>query len=294
MSGQAAPTAPAAPAAAPQQTPNVDPTPQSDLTPPAAAPAAPAPVDNSWVNGLNDETKAFVETKGFKDPASVLDSYRNLEKLMGAPRDKLLKIPETDDLDGMNEFYNKLGRPKEAKEYEFELPEGAASESFTEWAKNTFHAEGLTSDQAKGFMEKYGEFYESEMQAEQEQYEADVNTQKTKLTKEWGAAHEQNMMIARSAAKTLGMGTEQIDALERVLGYDGVMKMFHGVGTKTGEASFHDGDGGLAGGALTPGQAMAKIKELRRDKNFAQKLGEKDAKTVNEWNQLHVWANPEQ
>ena len=32
-----------------------------------------------WTTGLNEDTRGFVQNRGFKDPGMVLDSYRNME-----------------------------------------------------------------------------------------------------------------------------------------------------------------------------------------------------------------------
>src|SRR5690606_18358521 len=83
-----------------------------------AAPAATTTTQTTatdWTSGFSDDLKGFVQNKGFKDPASVLDSYRNLEKLMGTPKERLLRLPENmDDANAMGEIYTRLGRPQTA------------------------------------------------------------------------------------------------------------------------------------------------------------------------------------
>ena len=45
----------------------------------------PAP-DLSWMDALSDEEKAFAGNKAWKTPQHILESYRNLEKHLGANR----------------------------------------------------------------------------------------------------------------------------------------------------------------------------------------------------------------
>ena len=76
-----------------------------------------APAD--WTSGFNDELKGYVTSKGFKDPASVLESYRNSEsligKLKGVGSDRIIGLPEKADAPEWKDNWNKLGTPKEAK-----------------------------------------------------------------------------------------------------------------------------------------------------------------------------------
>ena len=74
-----------------------------------AAPAAPA----DWTAGLPEEMKGYVQNKGFKDPSAVVESYRNFEKLMGVPQDRMIKLPEkAEDKAAWDSIYNRLGRPE--------------------------------------------------------------------------------------------------------------------------------------------------------------------------------------
>lgn len=271
-------------------TPAAPPAGETPPAPPAGeAPAAP-PAD--WTTGLNDEHKTFVTNKGFKDASSVVDSYVNLEKLLGAPREKLVTLPDSDDAEGLGKLYDKLGRPADKKDYKIELPEGAQSEDFVTWAKDTFHEHGLSGDQVENVMKKYGEFYTNQVDAMEETLKAEVANQDKSLRREWGAAHDQNIQAAKAAVKAFGIKEEQIDVMQKAMGYDGVMKFLHEVGTKIGEHKFVSGDGAPTGGAMIPTQAQAKIKELTFDKNFQQKMGQRDAAAIRQWDQLHEWAFP--
>ena len=63
---------------------------------PEAAPAA-AEVEiasPSWTEGLAEDAQGYVENKGWKGADQMLDSYRNLEKAMGAPGESVLTLPK--------------------------------------------------------------------------------------------------------------------------------------------------------------------------------------------------------
>src|SRR4051812_7514574 len=99
------------PAATGAPAPSTGTPPPSTGTPPPSGGAPAAPAD--WTAGLNEATRGFVENRGFKDPQTLADSYVNLEKLMGVPKDRLLQVPEKDDdAEGWGKVYNRLGRPE--------------------------------------------------------------------------------------------------------------------------------------------------------------------------------------
>jgi len=272
----------------PTPTPDPTPTPTPEPTP------TPTPQDataTSWTEGLGDEHKVFVEKKGFKDPAAVLDSYKNLEKLLGAPRDKLLQLPDSGDKDGFYNLMNKLGRPQDKADYKIELPEAIADEHFSNWARDTFYEAGFTADQVSMVMEKYGEFATQQLDAAENQYQADVSSQESKLRMEWGAAYDQNIQTAQKAVEAFKIDPEQINVLERTMGFDGVMRFFNSIGSKIGEHKFVEG-GSNQNGVMTPMQAQSEISELIKDSSFQQKVRSKDQGALSRWNQLHQWAYP--
>lgn len=279
---------PIAAATATTATPNPAPaTPSADATPPAAAPAAPT----DWTTGFNDELKGYVQNKGFKDPTAVLDSYRNLEKLIGVPHEQILKLPKEDDAEGWGKVYDRLGRPTSPDEYKLD----GANETFAKWAKGTFHELGFTKAQAEKFATKINEYAQGNVKAAEEAFQTKLADQEKALKKEWGAAFDQNIAAAKRTASTLGMSPEVVDSLEKAMGFDGVMKFVHGLGAKLGEDSFHAGsrNGGGGFGVLTPEQARSRIAALGSDPAFVARYQSGDASARAEMDNLHKWGYPE-
>lgn len=263
-------------------------------TAPAAAPdAAPAPAVGNWFDGFNDDLKGYTQNKGWKDPAATVESYRNLEKLVGVPQDQLLKLPKSDaPPEAWNDIWNKLGRPSDPKEYGFQAPEGQ-DPAFSEWMGKTFHEAGVPKAMAEKIAAAYAEFGQQMETQQQEARQAQLATEAAGLKTKWGAAHEQNLGIARQAAQGLGIDGETIDALEAGMGYAKVMELFHTLGTKMGEGAYVSGERGQQSGVLTPEAAQQRIQALRKDTDFLNRYQNGDAKARQEFEQLHKWAYPE-
>lgn len=253
-----------------------------------AAPAADHGI--SWLNGASEDVVGYVQNKGWKDPAAVIDGYRNLEKFVGVPQDKLLRLPDWNKADKveLDQFYNKLGRPADPKGYELPLPEGDSGE-FAEWAKGIFHESGLTATQAKNIAAKWNEYQQQIAQKMGETGKQNFQMQEANLKREWGAAFDQEVGYAKKAAKNLGLQEGQIDALQASLGFDGLMKMMNSIGKKLGEDQFVSG-GASKDGPMTPAGAKARINALRADKDWVQKYLSGNADARAEMERLQIYA----
>jgi len=256
--------------------------------PPGGTPPGGTP-PTEWTAGLNEDLRGYVQTKGFKDPGSVVDSYRNMEKLLGV-KEKLLKLPDKDDdAQGWGEIYNKLGRPEKADEYKIEVPKDFGDENFTKWYKETAHELGLSRKQAETLSAKWNEFvgkgHKEFSDAEAHKAQADAEA----LQKKWGQAHAQNLNIAKQAANAFGVKPEVIDKIEKDIGYTGVMELFHAIGSKMGEGTFVSGDGGGKNfsGLLSPEAAKSRVKSLMSDSDFSRRYLAGETAAVQEMDRLH-------
>lgn len=249
--------------------------------------------DSDWIQSLDPNLQEYVSKKGFKNSKAVLESYINLEKLRGVPEDRLLKLPESSDDPRWKEVYQKLGAPENAEGYEFSDIETDEAKGFAEWASKNFHELNITKSQAQGLVKRYENLIK-ESQAEQEQlYNKTVEQQEVELKKDWGAAFHQNIAKVRQTAKDLNIPGEAIDAMEKTMGYDGVMKFIHSLSTKIGESDFVGGDQAVNPNAkLTPDQAKAKIDALKKDKSFVDKYLSGDMEARQEMSRLHKFLTP--
>lgn len=246
---------------------------------------------SDWTTGLKDDVKGYVANKGFKDPASILDSYMNMEKLMGAPRERLLKLPENmEDPVALTEIYTRLGRPATADGYKFEGEE--ADPDFAKFAKGTFHELGLTDKQAKNLMSKMGEYDKSMEGKEAEKFKAEIEVQEKALKTEWGAAHDERVAMAKRAFGTFKMSADLVDKMEAAIGYPAVMKFMYEIGSKLGEGTFVGNPNGGQGFILAPADAQNQLAALKQDMEFIKKVQNKDVAALEKWNKLHQQAYP--
>lgn len=255
--------------------------------------STPPPANNSWLDSFDADTKEYVNQKNFKDPKDVIESFRNLEKLRGVPQERLLKLPEKADDPTWNDVYTKLGKPATPEGYGFN-PKDPNNAGFTNWAKDAFHKLNLTSAQGQELVKQFNDYQDQVESASKEEYANKVQSQTLNLKKEWGGAYQQNMVQAQMAYKQLGIPDVAIDSLEKSIGFDGVMKLFHTLGTRVMEHGYVSGSGsGFGEGTvLTPAQAQARIKALKQDGEWTQRYLKKESKAVEEMERLMKMANP--
>lgn len=254
--------------------------------------AAPTPAQPTWFDGFDPELKGYVQNKQFKDPGDLAKAYWNLEKLRGVPQERLITLPEKADDPAWGDIYDRLGRPKDPNGYEFKQPEGMESPEFLEWSKKTMHELGIPKRQAEQLVSKWNEFVMGSAQKEHETMQQEFQVQDQTLKREWGMAYDQNVQVASNATKGLGVSPDQVEALEQVLGFGGVMKLFHQIGSKFSEGTFVAPSSNNGFSAMTPEAAQQRIMQLRQDSNFVSRLLQKDADAKNEWDRLHQMLSP--
>jgi len=271
-------------------------TPTAPVTPDPVTPTAPTAVPvPKWTDGFDDDMSGWVTNKGFDSAKTVVQSYRNLEKLTGAGPDKLLKIPEdmTDKVQ-TDPFFAKLGRPETADKYDLPMPEKTADPAFKEWAQNVFHGVGLSTTQAKAITEKWNEFAAGQGKTTMEAANVKLLEQEQALKREWGVAYDENVALAKKAALAFKIQGPEMEALEASLGMDRVFKLFHGLGTKIGEDPFVTGDQSTGfSGVMTPAQARSRINVLSGDAEFTKRYLEGGVAERTEMERLHKMSSPE-
>ena len=232
--------------------------PAPDATPPAAG--------LPWFEGADTDTVGYITNKGWQSPADILQAYRGAEKFISAPVDRRLVIPDVNaDEITKNAFAEKLGRPKEAKAYEFTL--GENNNGWDDALKESFFKHGIPADAAKGIMADYAAKSAADIKTQQDAAVAAVQTDHGKLQSEWGAAFAQNMEQARKGRAVLGWDDATVDSVSQALGHGKLMKTLQQIGARSGEAEFVDSGNKPSGygNNMTPAQAKARRDELMTD-----------------------------
>jgi hypothetical protein len=258
------------------------PTPTSTPTPP-------------WHQGIEAETLGFWQNKGYDlaDPkvfaTKITEHYRNAEKHLGVPQDRLLRLPDKpDDADGWKTVYQRLGAPKDVKEYDFKdikFGDGTElDEQFTTAMRSELLKANVAKDKAPDIVKAVVKYLDDADKAEATIRESEKTAQIQKVLKDWGAHRNENELLSLQALKRLNISQADYDKLAAAMGYDWAAEKFLTIGTGLKESSYIDGQS--HGPPPTAAAARAQLDQLTNDPAWGKKLLNRDTATVRQFEAL--------
>ncbi len=208
--------------------------------------------------GLRDEPSLAT----FDSVDKLAKSYVNAVKMIGGNPDQMVAIPQEGE--DWNGFYNKMGRPEQAKDYQFN-DENGELDGFREFAHDT----GLTQQQAENILNLYADSQEQE-EGENVQLQKDQEVNTTmQLQQEWGKNYDGKLDYAKRAfAQFASPELSQLMDESGLGNHPEMLRAFSKVGELLGEDSLVVGTG-LGSSQLSPQQAQEEIQALYRDKDFS-------------------------
>lgn len=235
-----------------------------------------------FADTLPEDIRADAAFKDIKDLAGLAKSYHSAQKMIGVPKDQLLRLPTDDKPESWAPIYDRLGRPAKADDYKMPTPpEGVKVDpEFQKELRAVAHAEGLTQKQ----LEKLVTWHDGSVSKALAKLTADQAGQSEKaaadLKAEWGDATDQRLSLAKQTlqhySKELKLGDQLAIDLEKTnLGnHPGIAKLFAHLGAQMQE----DGILGKASGSetlLAPTEARQHIAAKQTDAQFMKRYNNK-------------------
>lgn len=220
------------------------------------------PIQNTdWKASLSDEIRNEKSLENISDIESLAKGYVHAQRLVGAD-----KIPVPNKFateEDWNKVYEKLGRPKSADEYKFNLPEDktvdeAALKTFAEQA----HKLGLLPGQADGVVKFYNDMIGAELAEANTIAEAARNKATTELKTEWGQAYDQKIAAANQVVASVfpqGFMSMNMEDGTKLGDNPAVIKAFAMLAERMGEDKIVQSDGPMM---QTPKQIDKEINNL--------------------------------
>lgn len=250
--------------------------------------------DQKWYSGIdNADLRGYAELKQWKDAGSVVESYKQLEKLTGLPPERLLRLPDKADSPEWQGIKEKLGfaAPEKPSDYGLPVPEGA-DPAFAGTAAAAMHSLGLTKAQGVGLAEFMNKAVSDSQNAEALAAQQNSEIEMQSLRKEWGGQFDASTELAKRAVREFGaiagVDASSLSAMEGAMGTANFMKMWAAIGSKSGEAAFVDGgDAGSGRFGLSPEAAKARIAQLSQDQDWFKRWSAGDVRAQDEWGRLN-------
>lgn len=247
----------------------------------------------SWYEGAPQESVAWLQGKGFKSQLDLIESARNAEKLIGVPADKVIRMTDKmRDEQGRytkeaRDIWEKLGAPKDPKDYQLETLPEYGDATFTEALKQKFFEEGVRKDSAENLMKHANALQMEAIKRVKVAQSEKIATEDHNLKREWGAAYEQNINIAKQAVVSLGWDDKKINAVSMGLGHAETVKLLHRIGLSASEGRFVSGTQNTQPMKMTPEQADVEMRSLMSDVEFQKRFNSGDKEAIDRWTKLN-------
>lgn len=228
------------------------------------------------------EERGYAETKGWKSERDMLQSYRNLEKLRGVPKERLLELPANmEDSDALKPVLEKIGyaAPASAEEYGFSTIEGVDPAEAKVLSEIAFK-HGVPAKLAKPIMEEIVAMNAQARADAMKQIEEEVAVETGRLKAKIGADKwDEFIETGRRAARQYGVSQQELEAMETSLGAARMMEVWNAIGKASTEGGFVTGERKQTYG-MSPEAAASERAALMQDKAFMARYvaGDRDAR----------------
>jgi hypothetical protein len=245
--------------------------------------AAPAPAAAPWYANFGDaDLRGWTELKKFENPEAAMKSAREAEKLIGVPKDQLVRIPQpnAEGVQDLNPVYDRLGRPKTPEEYRIPTVEGG--EEFAKTMAPLLHRVGMNQAQVEQLATGWNTYMKTAVDAQNNAQALEEQADLTKLHQEWpGQTYTEREEMGRRYARQVvapalgitndGELAEVLGNIEEAIGTAKFLKIMAKGGESLGEGRFVAGRGNPTFG-MTPEGARARMKELNADADFRARV----------------------
>lgn len=209
----------------------------------------------NWVDGLTDDDKKVIGDKGFKTPADLLKSYREIEKLSG----NKVSIPDGDDEKGMNKLFSRLGLPQDVDGYEL-----SEVREIDETAVASFKESCLKSNILPKQAQALYDWYRQSQDKIDEDFTARSEKEREETFNSWGNDLSKNQELMRRGIGVLGLDETLMENVEMAIG----TKKFMEMGLLLGKSISED----VAKGLST--SSAAKSEKMTPEEFYAQVLNQ--------------------
>ena len=174
--------------------------PEAVIEQPVTTTVTPPAESLGWRAGLPDDLKQSPDLANYKTVGDftkeALSWKGKATELETKLADSVPKLPDNATAEEQALYYDALGRPSKASEYEFDGEDKNAPEWTNLW-KSEFHTLGLTKAQAKQLSTKWNAQMQSMVKAHNDAVAKEGTTAETEMRQQWGDKYNTNLELAK-------------------------------------------------------------------------------------------------
>lgn len=204
---------------------------------------------------LNDDEKGYIGKKGFKTPAELLKSYRELERGYSSR----MALPKDGDKEAFDKLYSRLGMPRDTDGFDIKFAD--EDKELGEGFKQACLNNNILPQAAKGLYEWFVKSRGEMVEKSDKQWMENSAREMDDLKAEWGAKAPRNLEFAKRGVRLFsGDDIDVVNDIEEALGTRRMMEVF----CKLGEAVSEDNPVSFGRGAKNdePFDGVAFFREM--------------------------------
>ena len=247
----------------------------------------------NWKLALDSELQEDPSLKLINDVPSLAKSYVNAQKMVGA--DKIPVPGKHATEDDWKAVYQKLGLPKDVKEYGIEAPKDAGfDDEFIGQFKAAAHQANILPQQAQKLVNWFAEASKAAGENMQKQFQEREEQGLAKLKEEWGQAYNNKVAAANQALKDFADEGTRKFFYDNLANNAQMIKFLATIHEKMGKEDIVRGNGGGGDPVYTPAEAQKEYNKIIGDMNhpYHQKAHPGHKSAVEEVQRLFGMAFP--
>ena len=252
--------------------------------------AAAPPASAEWTKDWAPEDAGAVEKKGWKSPADLFKSYREMEKKFSS--DNKIPLPKDEnDTAAYDAILARLGRPDSPDKYQFGKD---ADPSFVKAFAPLLHKGGMSQKAAAELEAGWNAFAAQQHEVQTQGWLKDQEKAMQVLQNEWGPNINREIEHNRTAMRAVGMTVEEANVFMRG-GSEKFLRLLNMAGKSKGivednSASMVSED--ALGFNMTANRAAAEIADLKRNPEKMRQVFKAGTHENRRWKDLHKIASP--
>ena len=167
---------------------------------------------------VSDEDFSYVSNKGFKAPADLLKSYRELEKAYSSK----VSIPKDGDKKGFDKLYERLGMPQDIDGFEIDFLD--EDKEIGSQFKKVCLENNILPQSAKALYDWFVKSREEELGKANKSWEDNSLLEMKEVEDEWGSNAKRNMEMMKRGIRMISSDEDVIENMEQALGTKEMMK----------------------------------------------------------------------
>ena len=201
---------------------------------------------------VSDEDFSYISNKGFKTPADLLKSYRELEKAYSSK----VSIPKDGDKKGFDKLYMKLGMPQDVDGFDIDFLE--KDKELGNQFKQVCLENNILPQSAKALYDWYVKSRDEAENKIAQNWENDSIAEMKEMEQQWGNNAKRNMELMKRGIRMVSNDDDVIENMERALGTKKMMETF----CRLGEAVSEDNPVAF-GGQNSPKEEWSMVEYFR-------------------------------